>query len=967
MRRAVSIAATVAAATLFGSVRLRRAPSDAEQALRSGRYEQARRLACGARGRGPIDTPVLLQCVKAELALGRTADARKRLEVAADARPDDLPIRDALMRLYAAAGDRAALAPLVDASYSDWNGGNVARNRAGRPASPSPPPFGWTATGRTPTTSCATRSAPTRAPPPPTSTGATYCSRSTTPTTPRPRSRTCSRWTRKTPTRTSVSPAPPSSDRYDGATALEHLKRALAINPAHAVGLALRASLALDAENWPAAAADVAAIRRTNPHDAGAARIAAAAALLVDDRAGYERERAAQPGSAAARRRLLCVRRRDLDAPPSLRRRARYRARRGRGRSRGRRLPRRAGDDPAPPGRRGGGARHATPGLEAGPLRRPHLQPAQPVREDDPGALHDDRERPPALPHPAPTRAPPSRRSSRPIWRNATAIYVARYRFEPPAPVMFELYGDSHEFAVRTIGLPAIGVAGVCFGRSSPRRRPPTTRSTGGWCWRTSWRTCSRSSCHGRVCRAGSPRGCRSWRPARPGRSGRATTTSRCIARSAAVSCRRCCRCRTRSSPRGATKTARARTRTRPLAVDFLERRFGFAALREALAAFGRGEPEAAVLAKMTGLSAEALEQRVPRRAGAAVRALRQAIPAAATGAGPAAAPSPAKTATSPRMGGARSRCAARRRSRRGEPGARKARALPQPSPDDQADTLFLAGELALARRDADAAVAAFQGLLDLGAPAHDGYDVRVRLGLAEIHRKRPAEAEAHLRRAIELDPGRVEPLALLAELYKEQQRAADRLTALAAALRLDPQSRRVAKEVVLGEASGREVGAGRRARADRDLHRPGHAGPARGARPRPDRHGQDRRRRGRAGARPALRPAVSPALLHLELATLYDQLGDRNGPPPTALPPPAPDHRRHRPLILAAVLAHRQRQRERRAAPGGLATLRSDRRGRRRSAAPAPAPARSPSPSSRRTGRRSCRCSARRCPAPES
>ena len=41
-------------------------------------------------------------------------------------------------------------------------------------------------------------------------------------------------------------------------------------------------------------------LRRTNPHDAGAARIAAAAALLVDDRAGYERERAATWRVAAA-------------------------------------------------------------------------------------------------------------------------------------------------------------------------------------------------------------------------------------------------------------------------------------------------------------------------------------------------------------------------------------------------------------------------------------------------------------------------------------------------------------------------------------------------------------------------------------------------------------------------------------------------------------------------------------------
>ena len=103
---------------------------DAEQALRTGRYEHARRLACGAgRGRAPVDTATLLLCARSELALGRTAEARKRLEAAAEARADDLAVRDALMRLYDAVGDRAALAPLIDASYADWNGGKVTRAR----------------------------------------------------------------------------------------------------------------------------------------------------------------------------------------------------------------------------------------------------------------------------------------------------------------------------------------------------------------------------------------------------------------------------------------------------------------------------------------------------------------------------------------------------------------------------------------------------------------------------------------------------------------------------------------------------------------------------------------------------------------------------------------------------------------------------------------------------------------------
>src|SRR6185369_6712162 len=142
---------------------------------------------------------------------------------------------------------------------------------------------------------------------------------------------------------------------------------------------------------------------------------------------------------------------------------------------------------------------------------------------------------------------------------------------------------------------------------------------------------------------------------------------------------------------------------------------------------------------------------RVPRRARTAIRPLRQAIHTAPAG--------PARGRASGGENGHRAGLGVPgpRRSPGGDlaeatKALERARAVPQPPPDEQADTLFLAGEIALARRDADAAVAAFEGLL-VGPPALDGYEVRVRLGLAEIHRKKSAAAEAHLRRAIELDP----------------------------------------------------------------------------------------------------------------------------------------------------------------------------------------------------------------------
>src|SRR5678816_2444732 len=49
--------------------------------------------------------------------------------------------------------------------------------------------------------------------------------------------------------------------------------------------------------------------------------------------------------------------------------------------------------------------------------------------------------------------------------RDSYRDLVGRYRLEPTGPVNLELFGDAQEFAVRTTGLPAIGVSGVCFGR----------------------------------------------------------------------------------------------------------------------------------------------------------------------------------------------------------------------------------------------------------------------------------------------------------------------------------------------------------------------------------------------------------------------------------------------------------------------------------------------------------------------
>jgi cellulose synthase operon protein C len=62
------------------------------------------------------------------------------------------------------------------------------------------------------------------------------------------------------------------------------------------------------------------------------------------------------------------------------------------------------------------------------------------------------------------------------LLRSAYADMKRRYGFTPERPIRFELYGDPEHFAVRTTGLPRLGVQGVCFGKVvtaiSPRGGP---------------------------------------------------------------------------------------------------------------------------------------------------------------------------------------------------------------------------------------------------------------------------------------------------------------------------------------------------------------------------------------------------------------------------------------------------------------------------------------------------------------
>jgi len=246
----------------------------AARALRTGHYEDARRLCRARLTHAADDRAATLICAGAEAALGLYAEARGRLEAANRADPADLPVRDALMRLLDATGDRAALSPLLSSSYDDWSAGRVDRTQPAALiaiATAVRLDDNWKDANDVLRQAVA---ADRRAVAANLDWGAVLLEK---------HNATDAEVSFKAVLE--IDPDSPEAhfglarvaleDRYDTGAAQAELARALAVNPAHAGALALRAELSLDAENFPAARADVATIRRSNPRDPGAARIEA--------------------------------------------------------------------------------------------------------------------------------------------------------------------------------------------------------------------------------------------------------------------------------------------------------------------------------------------------------------------------------------------------------------------------------------------------------------------------------------------------------------------------------------------------------------------------------------------------------------------------------------------------------------------------------------------------------------------
>lgn len=798
---AASLAVTVAVvfAGVFAPGRAQgaaaaRDPLDrAEDDLRTGQYERARRAADALSRRGPHAARAAALAARAERHLGLLREARRRLEEATVRAPDHLPLRAELMRVADAVGDRGAVKTLVDRSYEDWEGGRVdKKDAANLVAMATALRFDNNFDDANATLRLAVTTDP-RAVEANLEWGDTFLEKHNTDS-----AEASFRDVLK------VDPRHPDAraglarvlieQSYDETGAEKEIVAALAVNPRQARALALRGEIALDAEELDLVAQVVAQLRKTNPHDPGAAWLAASRALLLDDRATYEREKKSR----------LEVRAADGDffanTAEALVRHRRYddaRAVAAEGVALDGRNPRclaslgltllRLGDEAA-----------AVDLLRRAWKRDPYdartfnllnlFEKVIPGRYVIVETAHLS------------FRVEPKARAAiegvvGPYLEEVYKRYVERYGFSPSGKVTFELYGDPAHFAIRTVGLPRLGVTAVCFGSVITSQAP----TNGAYNWGL---VLAHELAHVfalQLSRSRVPR----WFT--EGLSELETATLRPewrrhgeLALAAAMASGTLVPLATLSKSFVRARDAEAASTAylhAAVAVEFLERRFGFAKIREALAAFGRGERVVPVLEKMSGMKAADLEaafrqELVERHTG---RFRDQFLPAhrarfsrrdsPAEGNPREAAEAALATLYDGDLRGARSALA---------------RALLLKGGREEPMVTFLAAELAAAAGDTRTAADELNGLV---AKGHDGYDVRLRLALAAVRGGDQAKLEEHLRRAIAFSPTQVEPRVLLTELLGRLGRDKDRLVEEEALLRLEPQSAALAKRVVLENA----------------------------------------------------------------------------------------------------------------------------------------------------------------------
>jgi tetratricopeptide (TPR) repeat protein len=384
-----------------------------------------------------------------------------------------------------------------------------------------------------------------------------------------------------------------------------------------------------------------------------------------------------------------------------------------------------------------------------------------------------------------------------PLLERAFADMSARYGVAVPG-VQLELFAQADHFGVRTIGLPGFGAAGVCFGRVitalSPRGRNVN------WSM-VVWHELAHAFAI-QLSRSRVPRwfteGLSEWETMRARPEWRRRHTAAIAAALQAGELPRLGTLNTTFTRARSIDAIVVAYHLAGLAVDYLERRFGFPTIVRMLKLWGEGLPTDVVFQRATGQSLAALD------AGFLVDLrgrLRPYLTAYAVGyarfrdldaRARAARERPTDAVAQVHYGFA---LFARGQVDRAREQADRALKL-HPG---LGEALVLRGEVAMARKDAPAARAAYAAALAAGL---EGYELRTRLGIAALKANDLADARAHFARAKQLDPDGSEPYQQLGRAYEQAGRTAEALAEHEGLARLDPHNGAALRKLVAGYAA---------------------------------------------------------------------------------------------------------------------------------------------------------------------
>ncbi len=841
--------------------------------LRTGQYAEARRMGDSlARRPGPVPATVAtILAATAERKLGLFYEARTRLETATIKAPDHLPLRTELMRVADAVGDRGALKDLAKRTYRDLRAGRVDRKSpADLVAVAVAIRFdnNWDEANRNLREAVQLNGRFVEAN---LEWGETFLQKYAADNA-LPSFQDALKQDPGNPDAHVGLARALLEQGYDTAAADKALAAALTVNPRHAGALGLRGELALDGEDFDAVKALVAELRRTNPKDACAAWLSASRALLLDDQISWKHERDLR----------LALRPHDGDffaaVAEALVRHRRYEE----ARTIAAEGVAEDGDNATLLASLGNTLLRLGDEKEGlAMLRRAWDRDPYNARTFNLLNLFDK-----VIPTSYVTiatthlrfRVEPKARAAienvvAPFVEDTYQRYALRYGFEPHGPIMFELYGERPHYAIRTVGLPRLGVSGVCFGRVITSQAP--TNAAFNWGMVLAHELAHVFALE--LSRSGVPRwfteGLAELETARLRPEWRRHNDLGLWAALATEQMPSLARLSHAFVHARNADDAAAAYLFAAEAMEFLERSYGFPKIRAALTAFAAGGRDAEVLEKVTGAAMRDIDLAFRASLEARLAGMKgQFFPTHAARLDPREAErrAAAKGATARTVAQAGLAQLAGENLIYAEAALARARGLP--GGDHEPLVGFLGVELALAARNGPAASAELAELFGRGL---DGYDLRLRAGLAAVRQGDKVAGEAHLRKAIAFAPRSVEAHAMLATLLRDLGRAPEQLSAEIEVLRLEPQAASLAKRVVFDSARTGDFGRAESAAeiavfidpADPDLW---------------SALGRARAATGKAG--PALQ-ALERALLfapadanavHRTCAELYDKVGDR-------------------------------------------------------------------------------------------